>query len=192
MTHQRIRTFFQALTMMVVILAACDNKNGTASTPNSTDQSQPATDTSSPDTPIESPSTSTPKVEIPGKLGPTEVLGPDGEPLPPWGPRPEDAMLSRGQAFVDEADLLVLESFPPQYMLALQGNLPTPCHQLRILISPPDDQKRIQVEVYSVSKPGENCTDVLEPFIVDIPLGSFPAGHYSIYINEELLGEFDA
>ena len=29
-------------------------------------------------------------------------------------------------------------------------------------------------------------------FDVEIPLGSFPAGHYSLYINGELLGEFDA
>jgi hypothetical protein len=48
------------------------------------------------------------------------------------------------------------------------------------------------VEVYSVSEPGKVCTQVLKDFDVEIPLGSFSGGHFTVYINGELLGEFDA
>ena len=111
-----------------------------------------------------------------------------------YAPSAGDENMDRGNASVqiDSSSVVLLESDPKQVKLHLVGRLPNPCNHLRVNPSQPDDQKRIQVEVYSVVKPGENCTDVLEPFVVEIPLGSFPAGHYSIYINEELLGEFDA
>jgi hypothetical protein len=78
-----------------------------------------------------------------------------------------------------------------QVRLHLQGALPNPCHQLRVNPSQPDSQNRIQVEVYSVAETDKMCTEVLQPFNVLVPLENLPAGHYSIYINGELLKEFD-
>jgi hypothetical protein len=111
-----------------------------------------------------------------------------------YAPSAGDENMDRGNASVeiDSSSVVLLESDPKQVKLHLVGTLPNPCYHLRVNPSQPDDQKHIQVEVYSVSKPGEVCTDVIQDFVVEIPLGSFPAGHYSIYINEELLGEFDA
>jgi hypothetical protein len=48
------------------------------------------------------------------------------------------------------------------------------------------------VEVYGLVDPGVMCTEVLQPFDVTIPLGSFPTGHYSIFINGSQVGEIDA
>lgn len=110
---------------------------------------------------------------------------------PPWSPQPGDLMLERDEATVNQADILVMESFPPQYMLSLQGTLPTPCHQLRIQVSPPDAQQRIMVEVYSLSKPGEICVQVIETFQVQVPLKDLPAGSYTIWVNGEPAGEID-
>jgi hypothetical protein len=71
------------------------------------------------------------------------------------------------------------------------GNLPTPCHKLRAIVSPPDDQKRIQVGVYALSDPGTMCTQVLEPFEISIPLGSFTEGVYTVWVNDESAGTFE-
>ncbi|MDO8754446.1 MAG: hypothetical protein Q7J80_11170, partial [Anaerolineales bacterium] len=85
-----------------------------------------------------------------------------------------------------------LESYPLQFVLALKGSLPTPCHQLRVAVNPPDAGDNVVVAVYSVSIPDEMCVQVLEPFEVNIPLGSFPAGRYTLWVNGEMLTEFQS
>lgn len=98
----------------------------------------------------------------------------------------------RGPVYLDSVDLLRMESFPVQFMLSLTGNLPTPCHQLRVEVSPPDADNRVMVEVYSVVDPGVMCTQVLKPFELNHPLGSFPEGKYTLWVNGEMITKFDA
>ena len=111
-----------------------------------------------------------------------------------FAPAAGDDKLIKGNAIVviKDSGIVLQQSAPVQVKLHLKGTLPNPCYHLRVNPSQPDDQKRIQVEVYSVAKPGQVCTDVVQDFDEEIPLGSFPSGHYSVYINGELLGEFDA
>jgi hypothetical protein len=110
----------------------------------------------------------------------------------PYEPQPGDAALTRGRAFVEATDILVLESFPLQFQLSLSGSLPTPCHELRIVVEEPDAQNNIEVDVYSVVDPNAICIQVLQPFEASVNLGSFPSGHYTVVINGEVAGEFDA
>ena len=105
-------------------------------------------------------------------------------------PQRDDGNLTRGAVFIDHSELSLMESDPIQVRLTLQGSLPTPCNQLRVIASPPDEQNQIQVEVYSVSDPDKACVQVLEPFEANIGLGSFPAGHYSVWVNGEMVGDF--
>ena len=109
-----------------------------------------------------------------------------------YAPRPASGRLMRGGAFLDSSDLLTLESYPLQFSLSLKGNLPTPCHHLRVTVSPPDADNKVVVDVYSVTDPNTVCIQVLEPFDVSIPLGSFPSGHYFLFVNGEEIAEFDA
>ena len=110
----------------------------------------------------------------------------------PWQPSAEDKNLSQSEAFVSSAEILTLESFPPQYTLTIKGNLPTPCHQLRVEVSEPDAQNQIQVQVYSVVDPNKMCIQVLEPFEENIPLGSLPTGQYTVTVNGEQAGQIEA
>jgi hypothetical protein len=110
----------------------------------------------------------------------------------PYAHQPGDEALERGEVFLDSSEVLVMESYPVQIMLTLKGSLPTPCHQLRIKTNPPDVKNRIQVEAYSVVDPAQICTQVLQPFEANLGLGSFPSGHYSVWVNGEMVGEFDA
>ncbi len=141
-----------------------------------------ATDTRVPLATATQPRTNTPIANTPTRPSAT----------PPFLPAPGDGTMDRGNAFIDSADLRILESFPPRVMLTLQGSLPTPCHQVRVRTSPPDRENKIQVEVYSVSSPGAICIQVLAPFDVNVPLGSFPKGKYTVWVNGEQVGTFDA
>ena len=107
-------------------------------------------------------------------------------------PRPSDSNLVRGNVLLDSTDLLTMESFPLQFMLVLKGGLPTPCHELRVAVSPPDVQNKIVVDVYSVVDPNSICAQVVEPFEENFPLGSFPSGHYTLWVNGEQVAEFDS
>lgn len=107
-------------------------------------------------------------------------------------PQPGDSALARDGASLDAYQLLTLESYPPQFNLALTGSLPTPCHQLRVAVSPPDAGNKIAVEVYAVVDPNAVCAQVVQPFEVTVPLGGYPSGHYFLHINGNQATEFDA
>ena len=106
-----------------------------------------------------------------------------------WEPQPGDDKLQRGNAYLDSRQILTQESFPPQFMLELKGNLPTPCHKLRVKVNPPDANKQIQVEVYSLADPAEICIQVLEAFQVSVPLKNLASGTYQVSVNQEPVGE---
>ena len=116
--------------------------------------------------------------------------------IPPSGyePKTGDEKLKRGEVFLDleNSSLAIMESFPIQVSAMLNGNLPDPCHQLRVVVTPAIAEKKINIEMYSLAELGKICITVLQPFNATIGLGSFPTGHYSVYVNDELLGEFDA
>lgn len=120
-------------------------------------------------------------------------MTPEGDmPKAPYLPQPEDSALERAPAFLDSADLLIMESFPPQYLLNLSGALPTPCHALRVVVAPLTTENVINVEVYSVVDPSLICAQVLQPFSQGINLGSFPAGKYSVQIKDGPTLEIEA
>ena len=113
--------------------------------------------------------------------------------LPPiYAPRPGDDQLLRGEIYLDSVDLLTMESYPLQFALILKGNLPTPCHEIRVVVSESDAENKINLEVYSLADPDAICVQMLQPFEQNIPLGSFPSGHYTVWINGEQVAEFDA
>lgn len=124
---------------------------------------------------------------------PPEDAMPTNEPhANPFSPKPGDKNLTRGNVFINEASLVIRESYPPQVSLSIGGDLPTPCHQLRVEITSPDQENKIMVEAYSVVNPDMACTQVIKPFQEYIDIGTFPSGHYSVWVNGERAGEFDS
>jgi hypothetical protein len=186
--------------ILLVLSAACVGQGAKSEPPSGDVTAQPTVaplpylppdqePTLPPETPIQNPPPPTPDDNRASKFGPSPVQGPDAEPLYPWVPQPGDALLARGEAFVDQASVLVLESFPPQYRLVLHGALPTPCHKLRVLVSEPDEQNRIQVDIYSVYDPTAMCIQVLESLEASVPLSVQPGGQYSVWVNGQQVGE---
>ena len=113
-------------------------------------------------------------------------------PAPDYAPRPGDGELARAGVYLDSASLLVQASSPVQFSLALKGNLPTPCHELRVKVDPPDPRNQIMIEVYSVTDPTKICAEMLKPFEQEINLGGFPTGHYTVFVNGKPVGKIDA
>ena len=153
---------FQILVVLILLVAAC------------VPQSQA---TKGSDTPVTSP--------------PGDNMSTNEPVLNPFAPKPEDQNLNRGKVYLNDASLVIRESFPPQVSLTVQGDLPTPCNQLRADIGAPDAENKIAVDLYSVSNPNKACVQVLKPFEESIDLGTFPTGHYTVWVNGEMVGEFD-
>jgi hypothetical protein len=117
-----------------------------------------------------------------------------------YAPQPGDDKLTRGPVFLElaQSELQVMESAPIQVTALLRGNLPDPCHQLRAIVTVDESQKRVDIELYSLTEPDVACITVIEPFEASLPLGSFSGGHYSVYVTTdpslpaERLGEFDS
>ncbi|MFO7944416.1 MAG: hypothetical protein R6U51_09000 [Anaerolineales bacterium] len=114
----------------------------------------------------------------------------DSEEGRPFAPQAGDQDLERGDVQLEKIDLLIMESWPVQISLQVEGNLPTPCHQLRAKISEKGDDQRVDIEIYSLTDPEQMCAQVLEPFEVNIPLGSFKDEGISFWVNGEKVGEY--
>jgi hypothetical protein len=115
--------------------------------------------------------------------------GHGNRPTQPFDPKPGDAAWQRGTVFLEGAQVLTMESLPPQFTLLLSGNLPTPCNQLRVVVMEPDANKVIQVDAYSVVDPNKMCTQVLAPFQANVPMGTFATGKYQVTVNGQEAGQ---
>lgn len=184
-----------ALLILVIFLAGCMNplKNEptfpplATAAPGEDDGTQPG---AAPGQPTADSTPGAPSIPTEGVVSSDDPF----TPLPPaWEPQPEDKKMKRGEVFIDEFNFMVLESFPPQYVLKIKGFMPTPCHKLRIQVHPADEQGRIIVEAYSLIDPDPNlvCIQMLEAFQANVGLAVRESGHYTVWLNGQKIGEFD-
>lgn len=127
--------------------------------------------------------------EEPVQTFPGEPAAPQEDPL---APQPGDEGKTRGEAFIHSAELYIMESYPIQVALYVQGDKPTPCNELRAVVQAPDEEMQIHVEIYTVRDPGMMCVQVLDPFDenIGIPMAGAADGSYTVWVNGELVGEF--
>ena len=95
-----------------------------------------------------------------------------------------------GPFYLDSTELNIAESFPLQIFVAVEGSQPTPCDEVDWTWT--QDGDRIDIDLYTVADPAATCIQALQPVSFTISLGSFETGTYTIYINEEEIGSFDA
>ena len=106
-------------------------------------------------------------------------------------PSEEDKPAAQDAVSIEQTQILLLESFPVQVMLELEGYMPTPCHTLQWEVSEPDAQRRIEVEVWAVVESEVLCIQVVERFEQRIPLGDYTEGAFSVWVNGERVGTFE-
>jgi len=109
-----------------------------------------------------------------------------------FNPKTGDQPLLEGNVFIYETRLFIRESYPSQIALTVSGDLPTPCHQLRIAVGKPDTKNIINIDIYTVVDTNRMCAQALMPFQETIELGAFSSGHYSVWVNGKPAGEFDS
>ncbi len=111
-----------------------------------------------------------------------------------YSPQPGDVLLTRDKVFLNLAAsrLIVSSSLPTKAEALLSGNLPDPCHVLRVVVGSSTTSSIINIQVYSLYKAGVACSAVLKPFSVTVPLGSFSSGSFTVMVNGMLLGKFSA
>ncbi len=109
-----------------------------------------------------------------------------------YAPQPGDGALTRGEVTIDMSSTrLDSTSTQPNIMAVnLSGELPDPCHHLRIVPSPADNENKVILEVYTVFDPESVCTSATQPFQVIYPLG-LTSGFYGVYVNGQLVGKFE-
>ncbi len=99
-------------------------------------------------------------------------------------PQPGDAHLQAGKVYLTSVE--VAPAAGGKVLLALEGNLPTPCHQLRVAVERRD--KRLDVRVYSVTDPQKMCSQVLKAFSAEVKMGPFPDEAYQVFVNGQAMG----
>ena len=101
-------------------------------------------------------------------------------------------MLRRDQVSLDllNSRFTFPDASTSQVQIVLLGDLPDPCHQLRLVVTPPDANNVINLDAYSVVDPAVACSTSLKSFTATIPLGSYPDSEYTVMVNGERLGLF--
>jgi hypothetical protein len=115
------------------------------------------------------------------------------EPGPPGSipePRPPIDGNVNGEVFITSADLRIMESFPIQVALDVSGDKPTPCHEIFWTVE--DDGEVIAIDMISQVAQDQVCTQVLEPFSIVVPLGSWAEASREVTLNGEIVGSFES
>ena len=108
----------------------------------------------------------------------------------PYAPMPEDLGFRQTEVIVTSASISErMDLTPIRVSLNILGSMPSSCNQLRVNIEPPNESFQIFVEVYSVVDPSLKCENVFQQFEGNILLGVYTPGRYTIWINDELVGD---
>ncbi len=91
-----------------------------------------------------------------------------------------------GRAQIDEVRIQILESFPVQVEVLINGNLPDGCteiDQVEQRFEPEEDVFR--VEITTIRTTEDACTEALVPFeeTVSLDVYGLPAGTYTVDVN---------
>jgi hypothetical protein len=111
----------------------------------------------------------------------------------PYAPQSGDGDLIYGDITVDSSSVFLVASQPPQMMVNFSYFQPTPCHQLRVEVSKPDDKNQIYLKAYAIVEKDRPCAlmALATPLPASLTLGSLPGGHYIVFLNDNQIGEFD-
>lgn len=109
----------------------------------------------------------------------------------PYRPQPEDASFRPAGIVLTSAGLLERFDLDPfRVELNLSGSLPSVCNELQVEVAPPNTNYQVFIEVYSMVNPKINCDNVFQQFEASILLGVYSTGRYTVWVNENLVGDF--
>jgi hypothetical protein len=98
---------------------------------------------------------------------------------------PDGGGVVAGEFFIESLDVRVAESFPVQLFLDVEGNAPTPCHEVVWDVEEAEGERR--VTIWTEVDPDIVCIQVLESHTFTIPLGAAPDLPVDVWVNGELI-----
>lgn len=93
-----------------------------------------------------------------------------------------EVQVIRADTIIESAEVLVLESFPPQLMLNVKGSQPDGC-DYPVQIEQNQEGKTITVHIFRELPMDIMCPMILREYEASIPLGSLDPGEYKIDVN---------
>lgn len=131
---------------------------------------------------------------VPPTVEPTPTTAPPYRITPdenPFEPKLEDVGRQIASVTITSVDLSERYDYtPPRAALGLVGYMPSVCNELRVEISPPDEEYNVFIEIYSLVNPAIQCDNVFQQFETSILLGRYSPGRYYVWINDSLIGDF--
>jgi hypothetical protein len=106
-----------------------------------------------------------------------------------FAPAAGDEDKIRRDVFIDAANVKKAGGDTTEYFLEISGSLRNPCYELRIVVLPPNEESRIDVDVYAVISADSVCIQVLEPYDASVSLGTYTGGNYSVWVNGEKVSD---
>jgi len=107
----------------------------------------------------------------------------------PYAPKIEDVRLQQDNVVLTSTSLSERYDLAPiRAELHILGSMPSVCSELRIKVNPPNEQYQISVEVYSVTDLKLNCENVFQQFKVNLLLGEYSPGQYTVWVNDNPAG----
>lgn len=93
-----------------------------------------------------------------------------------------------GEIYIEDVQILILESFPVQVRAVVSGNLPDGCTEIRaVRVSRGTDPQTFNVEFETERDPNAMCTQALVPFeeSVALEVEGLEAGTYTVDVHGE-------
>jgi hypothetical protein len=89
-------------------------------------------------------------------------------------------------AIVEDLQIMILESFPVQVRVIIQGNLPDGCTSIKE-INPTGDGKAFNIQIITQRPAEAMCTEALVPFeeTVSLDVYGLPAGNYTAKAGDQ-------
>ena len=107
-----------------------------------------------------------------------------------YPPAESDADMERGNFTVDSVTLQPNPDNDKFVDIHVKGSLPTSCNIPRVNVTPPGQDNKINIEIYSVKSKDQVCAESIMPFDrVVASIGGYPAGKYTIVVNGKSVGD---
>jgi hypothetical protein len=106
-----------------------------------------------------------------------------------YAPRTKDINMKRDEIILTSSSLSERYDLTPlRAELHILGSMPNVCSELRIKVNSPNNEYKINIEVYGVSDPKPKCGNVFQQFDTTILLGVYSTGQYTVWVNGNLAG----
>lgn len=125
------------------------------------------------------PTTVAPRV-ITVSLSEQPIVGMPPTPDPPLDPGVVEPQVVLASAFITAVEVELMGGGIARFTLT--GDVPTPCHEVRTELLPPNPEREVFLEVYSAAPLDQMCIQVMSPFTAEHQLDRLGAGNYTLVI----------